>query len=99
MVLSESASTARPLAERTDAELQAELARASKIVATVQAEIEQRKADRLQVQAERRVTSVTPPFRMVSSPICKFQPSLPSDGVQQMNDAIGAAKALAAELY
>ena len=28
MVLSESASTARPLAERTDAELQAELARA-----------------------------------------------------------------------
>ena len=54
MVLSESASTARPLAERTDAELQAELARASKIVATVQAEIEQRKADRLQLQAERR---------------------------------------------
>ena len=54
MVLSESASTARPLAERTDAELQAELARASKIVATVQAEIEQRKADRLQLQAEHR---------------------------------------------
>ena len=54
MVLSESASTARPLGERTDAELQAELARASKIVATVQAEIEQRKADRLQLQAEHR---------------------------------------------
>ena len=43
-----------PWTRFTDAELQVELARASKIVATVQAEIEQRKADRLQLQAERR---------------------------------------------
>ena len=48
-MLSESESTARPLAERTDAELHAQLAHASKIVATVQAEIEQRKAEWLQL--------------------------------------------------
>ena len=48
-----------PWTRFTDAELQVELARASKIVATVQAEIEQRKADRLQVQAERREIEAT----------------------------------------
>ena len=53
-MLSESESTARPLAELTDAELHAQLAHASKVVATVQAEIEQRAAERLQLQAERR---------------------------------------------
>ena len=53
-MLSESESTARPLAELTDAELHAQLAHASKVVATVQAEIEQRAAERLQLHAERR---------------------------------------------
>ena len=53
-MLSESESTARPLAERTDAELHAQLAHASKVVATVQAEIEQRATERLQLHAERR---------------------------------------------
>ena len=54
VMLSESESTARPLAERTDAELHAQLAHASKVVATVQAEIEQRATERLQLHAERR---------------------------------------------
>ena len=52
MLSSVSDSTARPHAERTDAELQS-------IVSTAQAEIDQRKAERLQLQEERREFEAT----------------------------------------
>ena len=52
MLSSDSDSTARPHAERTDAELQS-------IVSTAQAEIDQRKAERLQLQEERREFEAT----------------------------------------